>query len=84
MASASWRALSRFGEDIRDRLRYECQRAAILVGTAIEVVATAVALAELIRRRRAPVRRPKPQWVPGCIVQPVGPIAYLVFGPRSS
>ena len=25
------------GEDIRDRLRYECQRAAILVGTAIRV-----------------------------------------------
>ena len=37
MASASWRALSRFGEDIRDRLRYECQRAASLVGTAIDV-----------------------------------------------
>ena len=60
MASASRRALSRFGEDIRDRLRYQCQRAAILVGTAIEVVATTVALAELIRRPRAPVRHPKP------------------------
>jgi hypothetical protein len=30
------------------------------------------------------VRGPKPLWVLGSVVQPVGPIAYLVFGRRSS
>ena len=60
------------------------QRGAILVGTAIEVVLTTVALADLARRPRAQVRGPKPLWVLGCIIQPVGPIAYLVFGRRSS
>jgi Phospholipase_D-nuclease N-terminal len=62
----------------------EGQRAAILVGTAIEVVLTTVALADLARRSRAQVRGPKSLWVLGCIVQPVGPIAYLAFGRRSS
>ena len=60
------------------------QRAAILVGTAIEVVLTTVALADLARRPRAQVRGPKPLWVLSCVVQPVGPIAYLVGGRRSS
>lgn len=60
------------------------QRAAILLGSAIEVVLTTVALADLARRPRAQVRGPKPLWVLGSIVQPVGPIAYLAFGRRSS
>ena len=60
------------------------QQAAILVGTAIEVVLTTVALADLARRPRAQVRGPKSLWVLGCVVQPVGPIAYLVGGRRSS
>jgi hypothetical protein len=60
------------------------QQAAIFVGTAIEVVLTTVALADLARRPGAQVRGPKPLWVLGCVVQPVGPIAYLVFGRRSS
>jgi Phospholipase_D-nuclease N-terminal len=60
------------------------QRAAILVGSAIEVVLTTVALADLARRPPTQVRGPKPLWVLGCVVQPVGPIAYLVFGRRSS
>ena len=60
------------------------QRAAILVGTAIEVVLTSVALADLARRPRAQVRGPKPLWVLSCVVQPVVPIAYLVGGRRSS
>ena len=62
----------------------EGQRAAILVGTAIEMVSTTVALADLARRPRAQVRGPKPLWVLSCVVQPVGPIAYLVGGRRSS
>ncbi len=62
----------------------EGQRAAILVGTAIEMVLTTVALADLARRPRSQVRGPKPLWVLSCVVQPVGPIAYLVGGRRSS
>jgi Phospholipase_D-nuclease N-terminal len=60
------------------------QQAAILVGTGIEVVLTTVALADLARRPRAQVRGPKAMWVLGCVVQPVGPIAYLIFGRRST
>ena len=60
------------------------QRAAILVVSAIEVVLTSVALADLARRPRAEVRGPKTLWVLGCVFQPVGPIAYLVLGRRSS
>lgn len=62
----------------------EGQRAAILIAAVIEVVLTSLALADLVRRPRAQVRGPKPLWVLGCIVQPVGPIAYLAFGRRSS
>jgi hypothetical protein len=47
------------------------QRAAILAGTAIEVVLTTVALADLARSPRAQVRGPKPLCVLGCVVQPV-------------
>ena len=60
------------------------QRAAILVGSAIEVALTTVALADLARRPSGQVRGPKPLWVLSCVVQPVGPIAYLVGGRRSS
>ena len=60
------------------------QRGATLIGSALEVVLTTVALADLARRPRAQVRGPKPLWVLGCVVQPFGPIAYLVFGRRSS
>ena len=59
------------------------QQAAILVGSAIEVVLTTVALADLARRPRTQVRGPKSLWILGCIVQPVGPIAYLALGRRS-
>jgi hypothetical protein len=60
------------------------QQTAILVGAAIEAITTFVALADLARRPRAQVRGPKPLWVLACVVQPVGPIAYLAFGRRSS
>jgi hypothetical protein len=60
------------------------QQAVILVGSAIEVVLTTAALADLARRPSAQVRGPKPLWILGCVFQPVGPIAYLVFGRRSS
>jgi Phospholipase_D-nuclease N-terminal len=60
------------------------QRAVILIGSAIEAVVTTVALADLARRPRAQVRGPKTLWMLGCIAQPIGPIAYLAFGRRST
>jgi hypothetical protein len=59
------------------------QRAAIIVGSTIELVLTSVALADLARRPRAQVRGPKLLWVLICVVQPAGPIAYLALGRRS-
>jgi hypothetical protein len=58
------------------------QRAAILVGAAIEVVLTTTALVDLAKRPRAQVRGPKLFWLLACVVQPVGPISYLMFGRR--
>jgi hypothetical protein len=60
------------------------QQAAIIVGSAIEVVLTTIALADLARRPRAQVRGPKPLWILGCVVQPFGPVAYLALGRRST
>jgi hypothetical protein len=58
------------------------QKTAIVVGAAVEVVLTAVALIDLARRPREQVRGPKALWALGCVVQPVGPIAYLALGRR--
>lgn len=58
------------------------QRAGIVVGGAVELVLTTVALVDLVRRPAEQVRGPKPLWALGCVVQPVGPIAYLVLGRR--
>jgi hypothetical protein len=59
------------------------QRTAIVVGAAVELVLTTVALSDLARRPAAQVRGPKALWAVGCFVQPVGPVAYLLLG-RSS
>jgi len=58
------------------------QRAAVVGLGALEVVLTVVAVRDLVWRPRAQVRGPKPLWLVGCAVQPVGPIAYLVAGRR--
>jgi hypothetical protein len=60
------------------------QRAAITVGSAVEIVLTTTALVDLARRPRAQVRGAKALWALGCFVQPVGPIAYLSWGRRPS
>ena len=60
------------------------QQAAILIGSAIEVALTTIALADLARRPRAQVRGSKFVWVLGCVIQPFGPIAYLAIGRRST
>jgi hypothetical protein len=58
------------------------QQTAILVAASIELALTATALVDLARRPREQVRGPKPLWALGCVVQPVGPVAYLLFGRR--
>jgi hypothetical protein len=58
------------------------QRAAVVAGAAVELVLTTLALVDLVRRPAAQVRGRKPLWALGSVVQPVGPIAYLLFGRR--
>jgi len=58
------------------------QRKAIVAAAAVEAVLTTTALVDLARRPHGSVRGPKLVWVLGCVVQPFGPVAYLVFGRR--
>lgn len=58
------------------------QRAAIVAGAAVEIVLTTTALVDLARRPAAQVRGSKALWALGCVVQPVGPVAYLALGRR--
>jgi hypothetical protein len=60
------------------------QRVAVVAAAAVEVVLTTAALVDLARRPSAQVRGFKPLWLLGCVVQPIGPIAYLKFGRRPS
>ena len=71
MTRQSWSELSR------------PQQTAIVVLGAVELALTTVALIDLVRRPSVQVRGPKLAWVVGCVVQPVGPIAYLVLGRKS-
>ena len=57
-------------------------RRAIVVGSIVELVLTAVALRDLKRRPKSQVRGPKLLWRLLAFVQPVGPIAYLLLGRR--
>ena len=59
------------------------QRQAILVGAALEIVMTKIALRDLVRRPKGQVRGPKAAWALALFVQPVGPISYFLFGRRS-
>ena len=58
------------------------QRRLIVVGGAVEVALTSVAAVDLVLRPREMVRGPKAVWALALLVQPVGPIAYLVAGRR--
>lgn len=58
------------------------QQRAICVGGAVELVLTAAALRDLARRPADQVRGAKALWALGCVVQPVGPLAYLALGRR--
>jgi hypothetical protein len=57
------------------------QSALVALGIA-ELVTTAVAVVDLVRRPRERVRGPKALWFAASAVQPFGPVAYLLFGRR--
>jgi Phospholipase_D-nuclease N-terminal len=58
------------------------QQGLIIASAAVELVFTVAALVDLARRPADQVRGPKSLWVLGCLVQPVGPVAYLALGRR--
>jgi hypothetical protein len=58
------------------------QQRLIIALAAVETALTTTALVDLARRPARQVRGPKPLWVLGCFVQPVGPVAYLTLGRR--
>ena len=57
-------------------------KSAILLGAIAEVVATTIAMRDLMRRPASEVRGRKPLWVLGFVVQPIGPLLYLCVGRR--
>jgi hypothetical protein len=59
------------------------QQKAVVAGAAVEVVLTVTVLRDLARRPADEVRGPKLLWVLSCVVQPLGPLAYLAFGRRT-
>ena len=56
------------------------QQRLVCVAAAAEVVLTATALRDLARRPSSAVHGSRLAWAVGCVVQPVGPLAYLAFG----
>jgi hypothetical protein len=58
------------------------QKRLVVVGGAAEVLLTTWCLSDLARRPAEAVRGPKALWVPAMVVQPVGPLAYLLCGRR--
>ena len=56
------------------------QQRLVYVAAAAEVVLTATVLRDLARRPSGAVRGSRLAWAVGCVVQPVGPLAYLAFG----
>ena len=60
------------------------QQKALIAGGVVEVVLTTVALRDLARRPASEVRGRKSRWVLAMVVQPFGPIAYLLRGRRTS
>ena len=56
------------------------QKTLVVLGGAAEAVITSVAARDLATRSPAQVRGRKAAWVPLLVVQPFGPVAYLLFG----
>lgn len=59
-------------------------KALLIVTSIVELVLTSVALTDLRKREPRAVRGPKWVWRLLCLVQPVGPVAYLVAGRRDT
>lgn len=60
------------------------QQKALVAGAAVEVVLTAVALRDLAKRSSGQVRGSKRLWALSFVVQPFGPVVYLLRGRRRS
>ena len=59
----------------------ETQRKLVVAGGAVELLVTAIAASDLARRPRVEVRGgSKVTWAAAFLVQPIGPVAYLLFG----
>jgi hypothetical protein len=56
------------------------QKKVVVVAGIAEVALTTWCLRDLKQRDASAVRGPKALWAPAMSVQPVGPIAYLVWG----
>ncbi|MDT0187169.1 PLDc N-terminal domain-containing protein [Microbacterium sp. ARD31] len=56
------------------------QRKVVVAAGIVEVAVTTWCLRDLKRRPASLVRGPKALWTPALSIQPVGPIAYLVWG----
>ena len=59
------------------------RRARIVAQAAIQVTLTAVALWDLRNRPADRIKGSKRLWALAAFIQPVGPIAYLVFGRKA-
>jgi hypothetical protein len=72
-------------ESLRDQWAAmpQWQRVGTVVMGSVELVATTLAVVDLVRRPRAEVRGPKALWWPALAVQPFGPLAYLALGRRT-
>ncbi len=60
------------------------QQKLVVVGGVLETVVTTIALRDLAKRPAESVRGPKPLWGLMSFVQPVGPVAYLLWGRRKA
>jgi Phospholipase_D-nuclease N-terminal len=58
------------------------QQQAMVLGAIAELVMTAIAVADLARRPTGRLRGSKPLWFITFVVQPFGPILYLLVGRR--
>lgn len=58
------------------------QQRAIIVAGAVEVVVTALAFKDLVRRPSLQLRGSKALWLLSFVVQPLGPLAYFAIGRR--
>lgn len=58
----------------------QAQRRGIVAAGIVETALTVYGLLDLRRRDRTSVRGPKAAWWPAMFVQPLGPLAYLLWG----